>query len=289
MSVQLRKPTSSDAEVCGRIIFDAFQCIAREHNFPPDFPSQEVTIGLAKVFMDSPCVFGVVAEDDGRIVGSNFLDERDSIRGVGPITVDPNYQGKGVGRRLMQAVIERAQSAAGIRLVQDAFNTVSMSLYASLGFEVKEPLVMLSGTPCSAPSKGAEVRPMDQEDLAECADICRKIHGFDRTNELKSTMQLGMFRPMVLVLHNEITAYASSPNFWAFNHGVAKSEEDMRELLRGASAASGEPVSLLLPTRQASLFRWCLAEGLRIVKPMTLMAMGEYQEPRGSYFPSVVY
>jgi hypothetical protein len=46
---------------------------------------------------------------------------------------------------------------------------------------------------------------------------------------------------------------------------------------------------LLLPTRQADLFRWCLKNGMRVLKPMTLMTMGEYHEPRGSYLPSVGY
>ena len=51
----------------------------------------------------------MVAEIDGRIVGSNFLDERSPIRGVGPITVAPEGQNSGVGRKLMQAVLERGE------------------------------------------------------------------------------------------------------------------------------------------------------------------------------------
>ncbi|MDQ6700513.1 MAG: hypothetical protein M3Z36_10055 [Acidobacteriota bacterium] len=60
----------------------------------------------------------------------------------------------------MQAVIEGGRGGSGICLVQDAFNTRSMSLYASLGFEVKEPLVMMQGTPKSGAVAGREVRPM---------------------------------------------------------------------------------------------------------------------------------
>jgi hypothetical protein len=63
----------------------------------------------------------------------------------------------------------------------------------------------------------------------------------------------------------------------------------MEALIAGAAVASSEPVSLLLPTRQANLFRWCLSEGLRVIKPMTLMALGDYSEPKGSHFPSVFY
>jgi hypothetical protein len=73
------------------------------------------------------------------------------------------------------------------------------------------------------------------------------------------------------------------------NHGVAETGQDMEALILGAASMSSEPVSFLLPSRQASFFRWCLAEGLRVIKPMTLMTMGKYQEPSGTYFPSVLY
>jgi hypothetical protein len=63
----------------------------------------------------------------------------------------------------------------------------------------------------------------------------------------------------------------------------------MQTLLAGTGKLTGQPLFFLLPTRQADLFRWCLAQGLRVVKPMTLMAMKEYQEPRGCFLPSVLY
>jgi hypothetical protein len=45
----------------------------------------------------------------------------------------------------------------------------------------------------------------------------------------------------------------------------------------------------LLPTRQAGLFRWSLAEGLRVIKPTTYMAIGEYPKPSGYWITSVLY
>ena len=83
----------------------------------------------------NPKFYSVVAEIDGRIVGSNFLDERNSIAGVGPITVDPTVQNRAIGRRLMDAVYDRAteKDFAGVRLIQAGFHTRSLSLYAKLG------------------------------------------------------------------------------------------------------------------------------------------------------------
>ena len=107
-----------DIETCGRICYEAFKGIAEKHNFPPDFPVPEVAIELMRNFQGSPGVFSVVAEIDGRVIGSNHLWEYDEIRAVGPITVDQNAQAKGAGRMLMQAVIEQGQGAPGIRLVR---------------------------------------------------------------------------------------------------------------------------------------------------------------------------
>jgi len=82
--------------------------------------------------------YGVVALRDGQPVGSNFLSLMDLVAGVGPITIDSSCQGEGVGRALMQDVIDyaRRNNIEPVRLLQDSFNVASLSLYASLGFDV---------------------------------------------------------------------------------------------------------------------------------------------------------
>ena len=120
MEVKIRPATPADTEACGRIIYEAFKGIADYRRFPPDFASVEAAVGLAGHLIGHPGIYGVVAEDGGRVGGSNFLDERDPIRGLGPITVDPGVQERGIGRRLMQAVLDRGRAAQGIRLLQDA-------------------------------------------------------------------------------------------------------------------------------------------------------------------------
>jgi predicted N-acetyltransferase YhbS len=287
MTPQIRPATPADAEACGRIIFEAFRDIADQHGFPWDFPSAEAGTQLATTFIETASIFGLVAELDGRVVGSNFMAEGDPIRGIGPITVDPAVQGSGLGRRLMEAALARAGDAMGVRLVQDAFNTRSMSLYASLGFDVREPLLLMQGTPHSGPDGGYTIRPMAAADLHACGALCTAVHGIERTNELQEALQV--FAPFVVERDGRITGYLSAATFWLMNHGVAETELEMRALLAGAGALSAEPLSLLLPTRQANLFRWCLHQGMRAIKPMTLMTMGHYQEPRGCYFPSVLY
>jgi len=61
-------------------------------------------------------------------VGSNRLDERATIAGIGPIAIDPSAQNLGIGRELMQAVLERANERrpAGMQLVQAVYHNRSL-------------------------------------------------------------------------------------------------------------------------------------------------------------------
>ncbi len=289
MRIRIRPARQADIPECGRILFAAFKKVADQHGFPPDFSSPEAALGVARVLVTSRRFYGVVAETEreGRIVGSNFLSERDPIRSVGPVSVDPDVQARGVGRQLMQAVLARTSGAPGVRLVQDAFNAVSLSLYASLGFEVKEPLALVAGKSKSRPPRGIDVRPLRHGDVEQCAALCERVHGFPRTAELRYA--LDRFSPLVAIRHSRICAYAASLTLWPVAHAVAETEEDLQALILAASAASSGALSFLVPTRRAAFFRWCLGEGFRIVKPMTLMALGAYREPNGAFLPSVAY
>jgi len=104
----LRAGRLEDVETCGSICYEAFKVIADQHNFPPDFPSPDVAGGLMTSLLSRSDIYSVVAEVDGRVVGSNFLWETGAIAGVGPITVDPATQNVAVGRKLMEDILQRA-------------------------------------------------------------------------------------------------------------------------------------------------------------------------------------
>ena len=106
--VVVRAATPADSSVCGQICYEAFSTLSAKHGFPCDFPGPEAAAGLLSMPFSSPGCYCVVAESGGRIVGSNGLDERSMIAGIGPITIDPIAQNLGVGRKLMQAVMNRA-------------------------------------------------------------------------------------------------------------------------------------------------------------------------------------
>jgi GNAT superfamily N-acetyltransferase len=285
MEIKLRPGTADDGNVCGKICYDAFTTIAKAHNFTPDFPSQEIAIGLITSLLSHPGFYSVVAELDGRIVGSNFLDERSVIAGLGPITVDPSVQNRSVGRQLMENAHERAAAKKfpGIRLIQAGYHTRSLSLYTKLGYDVREPLACIQGPALKATIAGCTVRSATESDIEACNRVCQKVHGHDRGGELKDAVAKGT--AAVVERDARVTGYATVVGF--FGHAVGESNRDLQALIGSATEFAGP--GFLLPTRNTELFQWCLQQGLRVTQPMTLMTKGFYNEPAGPFLPSILY
>ena len=283
--VALRTGRPDDAESAGTICFEAFKTISDQHNFPQDFESPEPAIGLLSFLLSRHDVYSVVAEIDGRIVGSNFLWETASIAGVGPITVDPSVQNGAIGRRLMEDVLRRTreQAFAGVRLVQAAYHNRSLSLYTKLGFDTREPLSAMQGPALGLDISGYRVREATKDDVDECSQLCVRIHGFEREVELVDAISQGT--ASVVERDGRITGYTNGIGF--LGYAVGENNEDLKALI-GAAKEFASP-GFLLPTRNSELMRWCLQHGLRVVMPMTLMSIGLYNEPKGAFLPSVIY
>jgi predicted N-acetyltransferase YhbS len=285
MSLRLRLGTKADAAECGRIQYEAFKAIAEQHNFPPDFPSVEAARGVVAMLLSHPGFYSVVAELDGKIAGCNFLDERSVIAGIGPVSVDPPVMNGTIGRRLMQAVMDRAveRRAPGFRLLQMAWHYRSLALYTKLGFEIRETVSALQGPPLGLQIPGHEVRPARGEDVPACNRLCFRIHGHDRAGELADAVRERS--ATVVERLGRITGYATGIGW--FHHAVGETNDDVKALIAAAPAIAGP--GLLLPSRNGELFRWCLANRLRVVTQATLMTVGLYNEPLGAYLPSILY
>lgn len=285
MTVTLRPGTIDDAKECGRIDYAAFRSIAEQHNFPPDFPSVEVATELVTMLLSHPGFYSVVAELDGKIVGSNFLDERSTVAGIGPVSVDPRAMNRTIGRQLMQAVMDRAvqRSFPGMRLVQIAWHFRSLSLYTKLAFQTRETLSLMQGTPLALKIPGYQVRAAREADLQACNQLCFRVHGHDRGGELLDSIRQGTAN--VVERLSRITGYSTGIGF--FNHAIGETTDDLKALIAAAQAILGP--GFFVPSRNGELFRWCLNHDLRVVNQATLMTIGLYSEPAGAYLPAILY
>lgn len=285
MGLRLRPGTVADAKECGRIQYEAFKSIAEQHNFPLDFPSVEIATELVTMLLSHSRFYSVVAELDGRTAGCNFLDERSAIAGVGPVSVDPPVMNGTIGRQLMQAVMDRAAGRRfpGVRLLQIAWHYRSLALYAKLGFEIRETISGLQGPPLHLRIPGYEVRPAREGDVPACNQLCSRVHGHDRAGELTDAVRDRTAN--VVERLGRVTGYSTAIGW--FHHAIGETNDDLKALIGAAPAFLGP--GLLLPSRNGELFRWCLANNLRVVAQATLMTIGLYNEPAGAYLPSILY
>ncbi len=285
MNLVIRPAKPEDAQTCGMICYNAFKVIAEAHHFPPDFPHAEMALGLMHYAFSAAGVYAIVAEENGKIVGSNVLWENGFIGGVGPITVDTACQNGDVGRKLMERVLQHAEEIrlAGVRLIQAAYHNRSLALYTKLGFDVREPLSVIQGAAPGIRFPGYEVRAGVEADLNSCNELCYKIHGHKRSQELTGAINGGTL--FVVEHRGVISGYTTQLGF--LGHTIAATNTGLKALI-GASANFSGP-GFLLPSRNAEVLRWCLQNGLRIIEPMTLMSKGLYNEPAGAFLPSVLY
>ena len=288
MSVEITRALPDHVPAIARVMFAAFDAVSRRHGFEPEVFAPEVAVGMASAFVHRPDIWGVVAIDGGEVVGHNFVQLTDAVAGVGPICVDPDRQCGGVGRWLMTAVIDHTLAHHGrqIRLVQEAFNMASLGLYTSLGFDVKEPVVIMS----VPPQPDDACRPLLATDVDEADALCVAVQKVSRRNELLGMIAKG---PAMDCVPNgrwrggELAGFVV-PGFFGF--GAAKTAEDLIAASRAAVARLPPPLRrIILPTRNGELLREAMRQGLRSVKVGQLMAIGPYEQPAGFWAPSIAY
>lgn len=278
----VRPMHAGDAEACGRAAFEAHRCVAEMNNFPPEHPSVDFSIAMITAKLVDPHAHGWVAERDGEVAGSVFATDFGCVAAIGPLTVHPRHEGQ-TGRALMDAALGHARERGfeSVRLVQSPSHLRSLALYAKLGFEAREPLVLMHGTPRSGQSD--TVRPAELRDEAACIALCERVHGFSRSREIHEAFarQTGV----LVERDGEIRAYASAIGFRG--HAVGETAADIAALVC-ATASSAQP-GFFLPVRDAALFSWALESGLKALWPAMLMSRGRYREPQGAFLPSIAF
>jgi predicted N-acetyltransferase YhbS len=282
----IRPIDPADAENCGRIAFQAHQEVSAAHNFPAEVPSEALAIGMMSRKLADPHASGWVAEQHDRVIGSVFLTRFPpaSVAAIGPLTVQPKSQG-GVGRMLMEAALERAQADGleSVRLVQSPSHLRSLALYVKLGFDVREPLLFVQGTPPDVHINNRRVRTAFPEDVESCNELCLRILGLQRDAELRSAIDQHV--ATVVERGGRILGYATGIGF--LGHAVGESTDDLKALISQAARFYGP--GFFVPTRNGELLRWLFAVGFRGLWPATLMSLGTYQEPNGAFLPAIAF
>jgi len=289
MSLIIRSIEQSDAESCGKIGYQAHKTISSAHGYPCEQPSEEFGIGLIRSLLGNPNSWGVLAEQQGKVLGSIFLHEfpPSPVAVIGPLTVHPSAEG-GIGRRLMDAALIHAhkQNHDQIRLVQSPSHIRSFVLYTKCGFILREPLFLMQGQPLKSDNNTNNCvvhLVLDDKDISVCNELCKSVNGFSREMELRQAKDQGV--ATMIERDGAITGYAAGIGI--FGHAVAKSNEDLKILIANASTIVGP--GFFAPARNHQLINWLLENGFIIGWPANLMTIGPYQEPLTPFLPSLTY
>jgi predicted N-acetyltransferase YhbS len=284
VGVSIRRMRPEDAETCGQIGFAAHGAVSVAHNVPSEQPTLEFAVGIIESLLADPLADGFVAERDGRVAGSVFLAALTSAAAIGPLTVHPESRG-GVGRRLMETALAEARSRGieQVRLVQSPAHLRSLALYISVGFDVREPLVLMGGALPKPEAGSTQVRPATEADVAACNALCSRVHGLEREHELRRAIGQGV--ATVAERRGGIVGYRAGLGFLGYS--VADTTDDLKALIAAASTILGP--GFFVPMRNGSLLRWLLAAGMRAVWTANLMSVGPYQEPAGAFLPSIAF
>lgn len=285
----IRPIEQNDAESCGKIGYEAHKTISSAHGYPSEQPSEEFGIGLIRRLLGNPNSWGVLAERQGKTLGSIFLHKfpPSPVAVIGPLTVHPSAEG-GVGRMLMDAALTQArkQNHDQIRLVQSPNHIRSFVLYTKSGFTLREPLFLMQGQPLKGlnNTSSANVRLVrDDNDISVCNELCKSVYGFSREMELCQAKDQGV--ATMIERDGVITGYAAGMGI--FGHAVAKSNEELKALIANASAILGP--GFFAPARNHEVINWLLENGFQIGWPANLMTIGPYQEPLTPFLPSLAY
>ena len=283
MAIELVPTTRDHSDEVANICFEAYKDLTDRHNFPQMFPSTGVTRQAYSDWLDNRFSYGVTAMLNDRPIGSAFAWTMDEVVGIGPVSVDPASQGAGAAKAMMQHLVDYSKDRGydKIRLSQRAYNPVSLSVYASIGFDVKESFMEMRAAPTPDPLQS--VRPYDESDLPSLRDLSKRIYKVDRGAEIESSGHMLLVRERGAA----ITGYFSGE--FGFGHGVAESDDDMLALVGEFAIRNPENAKFNCPLSSGELYRKFLKAGCRAVEMHTLMAYGPYEQPEGAWLISALY
>ncbi|QOI99397.1 MAG: GNAT family N-acetyltransferase [Phycisphaeraceae bacterium] len=284
--IELIPAKPEHAEELSRICHRAFDTLHERHRVHRDVPDEGVGRLIIGGVLHRPDYVGVVAARGGRIIGSNFLQLADAVCGVGPITVEPGVQARGVGRRLMQWVIDEARRRRGdgarVRLFQEAVNTASLSLYTSLGFRWRETAALMQPPP--AVHDDPSVRPMTTDDLPEAERLSERHSGSSRVNDTARLLSMGL-PAFVRERAGRVAGYQVAT---LFGHASAETDDDLLTLASQTARRVPPPMAVVIvPMSRAPLFGAALASGFRVLKVLNGMSLGPCAPSPGPTFPSI--
>ncbi|HUJ19256.1 MAG TPA: GNAT family N-acetyltransferase [Nitrospirota bacterium] len=281
VTARIRNMARADLDRVGEILFNAYTANASKRGYAPRMQNaQEGTSWAWAMLRHAPADI-LIAEVEDRAVGICCLNPRGEQGGVGPVAVDPSFQGQGIGRLLMNALLARAEGLKSVRLFQEAFNPASFSLYYSLDFAPVADmldLVLSAGIRTGTGADGT-INEGTANDLDAVAAYDAPRSKLARRSDLAFYVKWGkilVYRQGAQILG--FLACLPGARFVQLGPLVAEGEEVARRLFEHAAAVfSGRPCQTRVMARDTLLVRALQASGFKLYCLNILMVRGSWR------------
>jgi GNAT superfamily N-acetyltransferase len=135
---------------------------------------------------------GLAATSGGQLAGTAmWWVYADKVARIGLVIVDPTLQRSGIGRALMQGMLERIS----VPSVMLNATVPGEPLYRRLGFEGIGSIVQHQGTVVAAPPvtlrAGERIRPLQRSDLAHAVRLDAEASGGERAHVITALFENG--------------------------------------------------------------------------------------------------
>jgi ribosomal protein S18 acetylase RimI-like enzyme len=180
--------------------------------------------GLMRLFGREPMKF-LVAEADGKVVGSTIVSSRGKVGYVSTVMVHPDYRRKGIATRLVTDALNYVRKRKLERAILDvnSTNASARSLYVKLGFKTFEHLAYYVGETHSKyaleNASGVKIREFQKADLDEVFNLIKasedanSLRIFDFTKKdlkvpfLQRVFSFGTQKKLVAMQGDRIVGY----------------------------------------------------------------------------------
>ncbi|MFE5682179.1 GNAT family N-acetyltransferase [Streptomyces sp. NPDC056512] len=209
--------------------------------------------------------YGIDDADGGLVSACVVTDygppNRPALSAIGMVLVAERHARRGIGRRLMQYVVEQADTTP---LTLHA-TPYGRPLYEELGFKVTGRAEMVRGhfAP-GGPAPSVATRAATAEDLSAILRLDAEVFGTDRTHVLT---RLPAFGDQLRVAEDggELIGFAAAwPNMDTHVIGplIARDTETAKALVASLAAGTNRPLRTDVDVRHEELLAWIKARGV---------------------------
>ncbi|SFO98700.1 GNAT family N-acetyltransferase [Pseudomonas borbori] len=226
---------------------------------------------------------GFVVEDAGQLIGTAFTCPQGAYATIGLVIVSDDYQGKGIGRRLMEQALQACGSATAVLNATLA----GVPLYASQGFiefgRINQHQGQVQAVTPPALAAGESCRNATADDWPRLLELAKAGSGLDRTrvfDELHDAIE----RTVILERDGQPCAFAMLRPFGrgrAISPIVAQNPKQARQLIAELLAELPGAFVRLDIQADSGLGEWLSAAGLPQVDSVAQMARGTPPQATG--------